>query len=271
MRVVYLDALFLFNFSIDFLLIRLTSAIAGKHVKTARIILASLIGAVYACIVFFMPKSFLSGLVKILGAVLCVIIAFRFTSFKSFLKLTLLLLAITFSFGGGFYGLYSLFGDGRKMRIVNGVPYLEISPVVFGAIFFLLYGIIKLSFYIFTRSRASQRKLLDVNVDIFGESKKYISLVDTGHKLTEPFTKFPVLVVEDESLEKQISCAETGVYIIPFRSVGNGGDILIGIRPECVQINGKKIDDIIIAPTALHLSGDGEFNALIGEDALVTL
>ena len=276
MHVVYLDVLFLFNFAVDFLLLKLTSVISNSKTKMLRIIIAASVGGIYACIIYFTELGAFSVLAKVFGALICTALCFENKTARAFIKRAVLLLIVTFSFGGGFYGLYSFFGDGKRLDYENGVPYLEIPPLLFITLFAVLYGLIKISYFIYAKRNAVTKEIKTIIFQINNETFETKALIDTGNNLCEPFSGRQVLLVQNPRLEKMIREEKEKVYIIPYKSIGKSSDILLGLkteRAEAIGSDNRRIDlsGIIVAPTSMQLSNDGEFNGLIGEKAFTRI
>lgn len=117
------------------------------------------------------------------------------------------------------------------------------------------------------------------------------TMVDTGNMLREPITGRPVVVVERNSLYElmpkeilnNIELILGGDFekipeelkkeyipklkIIPFSSLGKQNGMLIGIKPEKLEVIGEQTEeknDAIIGIYNKSLTKRGEYNALIG-------
>jgi stage II sporulation protein GA (sporulation sigma-E factor processing peptidase) len=134
----------------------------------------------------------------------------------------------------------------------------------------------------------------------WGESRvKLTALLDTGNRLECPFSKEPVVIVESrevmhylpEEVIKIMTMIESGsgmeagfdlsefwqarIRILPFRAVGQEQGILVGFRPDEVQVWRKpkmtsaqeqEIEvqrNVVIGLYNCSLSGEGAFQALI--------
>ena len=54
---VYIDVYFLINFTVDLLAFHLASAFTKVRIKNSRLFIASLLSALYACIILFLPMK----------------------------------------------------------------------------------------------------------------------------------------------------------------------------------------------------------------------
>lgn len=122
------------------------------------------------------------------------------------------------------------------------------------------------------------------------------AMIDTGNLLKEPFTNTPVIVVESTLLEEcmpkeilnnleEILGGEfekipenvrteyiSRLKIIPFSSLGKQNGMLLGIKPEYVEIeneeNISKKENVIIGIYHKSLTKRGEYRALLGIELL---
>ena len=127
------------------------------------------------------------------------------------------------------------------------------------------------------RGKMTRQQYVPVTIDHNGMKVSLTALVDTGNTLRDPVSGMPVLVVEDAvarqllqlSAEQVAHPVETlamarkpGLRLIPYSAVGQQAGLLLGIRADRVQIDGKDVEWIIaFAPQRL---GQGQYQALAG-------
>ena len=123
---------------------------------------------------------------------------------------------------------------------------------------------------------------------VIDKKETYIkAIIDTGNFLKEPITKFPVIVIQKDSLKElipqnildnveeiingeNINLGEyiSKVRIIPFTSLGKENGILLGIKADKILIKSEdKIilkDNVIVGIYNGTLSKVGKYQALIG-------
>ena len=121
-------------------------------------------------------------------------------------------------------------------------------------------------------------------------------MIDSGNILKEPITGTPVIVVEStlleealpreilNNLEKIIGGDLEGIKeetkkeyltrlkLIPYSSLGKQNGMLVGIKPEYIEIENeeqiKKIENVIIGIYNKSLTKKGEYRALVGIELL---
>jgi len=130
-----------------------------------------------------------------------------------------------------------------------------------------------------------------IKIKINGKEKTLDAMVDTGNMLKEPITGIPVAVVERTSLydllPKEILNNTESILggdfknipedikreyipklkIIPFASLGKQNGMLVGIKPEKIEIINEQTEEnknAIIGIYNKSLTKKGEYNALIG-------
>jgi stage II sporulation protein GA (sporulation sigma-E factor processing peptidase) len=126
------------------------------------------------------------------------------------------------------------------------------------------------------------------------------ALIDTGNQLRDPLTGAPVVIVEYELIKKAIPGEALAAFenrsespyellaslssvpdwarrvrLIPFTSLGKEKGMLIGIRPDCLEIFegqvGLSITNVILGVHPRHLSTSNEYQALLHPELLATV
>ena len=136
----------------------------------------------------------------------------------------------------------------------------------------------------------------NIKIKINGIELETIAMIDSGNILKEPITGTPVIVVEStlleealpreilNNLEKIIGGDFEGVKedikkeyltrlkLIPYSSLGKQNGMLVGIKPEYIEIENeeqiKKIENVIIGIYNKSLTKKGEYRALVGIELL---
>ncbi len=241
---IFIEAVLLDNFLIDFLMLLLVMIALKRKVNWVGIVLASVFGAGFA---LASPTFFISGfwafLVKFVAAVvMCIILELNFK--RLFIKTTLFIL-FTFGFGGMLIAMFSFLG----VSVSTGISVGYISSLPLGAIFaslglfvvWLVY-MLKKRFKITTVTKCCDK----VKISINGKEKILNGFLDTGNTLQDEFGK-PLLVMNLKKLELWLkkdemlavmlhskkSCVNNARYI-PVQSAVGQGKMLIFDAENCV-------------------------------------
>lgn len=282
---VYLDIVFLENICMNYIIIYATVLLLKLNNKPIRILLGSVIGAIYAVLsVTKVFEIYNTIFLKILISVIIVYISADTKSFKSLLKAVLVFYVVSFTFGGVALALL-YFIKPENILMKNGV-YIGTYPikiVLFGGVVgFILISIV----YSIIKNRYNRKKkICEVEISIEGNKRLVKALIDSGNFLKEPITGVPVIVVEttylfqlvpdeilknidniiigntdvlnvndieDEEKRAEISKFLNKFRVIPFNSLGKENGLLLGIKADFLKVieNGeyehKKIENIII-------------------------
>lgn len=297
--VVYADILFIENLLANCLILKLTSAISGFAIKTIRMILASILGAIYAVFAVIMPSTaILSALgTRVIVSVLMVLVAFRIRSTSEFFRRWGMMLLSAFLLAGSTYGLSSVLEGGSISY--GGLMY--ISPQGILKAFLLSAGLcialVRPIGRILSGKAFKEGSIIPVYITMGDKSVRLHALVDTGNSLTDPITGYPVMVVEADSIKTILPpeiyssvlsnnigfCTVNGeestispwlkrVHLIPFKSIGKENGMLTGFRPDAVRVGKegsfKEINDVIVGICGIKLSSDARYSALVGPAAL---
>lgn len=273
---VYWDIMFLINFTIDYIMLYSTAKVTFFKSDFFKMTLGALIGGIYG--IFIFEESLLFNfLTYVLVTLLILYVAFSTLNFK----IVSTFYIISFLFGGISNYLNNMYG---VVKMSNGFLYVENN------LFAILSGVLISSFIIVILLKLIKRNIIKhkqiKTVDIFFEGKcvTVSGMLDTGNLLLDPITKYPVILVSFDDIEKIISsdlkkfleekenlCVNINrkiinkIRLIPYKN-SNSNDILKGFKPDYIVIKDKKerkITDVIIAVTYNKLSENNEFNAIL--------
>jgi len=279
MRILYVDALFLLNLVVNYLLLLSTAKIGAVHIERLRLGLGALFGAIYAVLAFLPQFGFLLvAPMRIVSGVSMVLIVFG--AKQRLLRVTLIFFAVSAAFGGALFAL-SLFSATPSSGEHLGFP-IDLRVLLIS--FAFCYLVMKL---VFSRlGRDVGGRLLQVEITRRGRTVKCTGLSDTGHSLTDPITGAPVLVVEAETALSLFSAEAAALlsssrspvdllcdleatpdsgslYLIPFTSVGVTHGFLLAFRPDSLQIDGRDVRSVSVALSPTRVSDGGRYSALI--------
>lgn len=299
--VIYLDLVFLMNFVIDFMLLKLTATLSRRRVSHLRIAAGSLFGAGYTVLLFFPPLSFLyTFIIKFMFSLSMILIVFGYHRLLLLFKQLALFYFVSFIAGGGVFAAHYFLQS--NVQILSGLIMTQtggpVHPVTLGllvTVLPLVYWLTRSSDRWIGRFKKSSHYMGRVTIHLNDQSVSCEGLVDTGNRLYEPMTRIPVMILEYgviEGLLPRVIIQKineptmlTGgedffeslndewirrIRLIPYRSVGNQLDFLIALRPDHVQIQLHQqifeTDQILIGLSAGKLASGGEYQAIIHPD-----
>lgn len=256
---VYVDSLFLINFCMNLLCLKLVSLSCLKEEKRwGRLLLGAALGTVIYLSLFLLPGG--AGLRMALGGILsgCAMLftAFPIRSLEAFVKMEGRLLLYSMAVGGGLLFFMRLFKAARgRMASVFGIL----------GVGFLLY-------LMFARFLSSKRKdsarLYEAVLIRKERSAAVLALLDSGNSLREPISGKPVCIVEEEILEKLWEPEEIqGFRAIPYHSVGCSKGILRGFLLPTLLVETEEgrasFTEVYVAAAGEVLSKTGEYQMLL--------
>lgn len=296
-KYIYGDVVFFENIAMNYIILLSTAKLTRSDYKKGKLLLASAVGSIYSVFYYFPGYEYLyTWFLKFMFSLFIIIIAFTPYKLKEFARLIGVFYISSFIFGGAAFGLYYLV-NGIKDSY-KGVFYLHGFPIKLLLISIIIaYFAVKYSWdYILFRVR--REKVLTKIVICFDNRKTLLTaLIDTGNSLNDPISKLPVVVAEYSSIKEILpyeiqrlfednqennlnlvasimSKSEwlTKFRIIPFKSLGSEYAMMIGFKPDELNIEDQDknqiIKEIIIGIYNKRLSQDGEYSALIHPDIL---
>lgn len=288
----YIDLILLENIIMNYIIILATGMVCKANIKQTRLILASLLGGIYAIIICVIDFKFCTNqITKLLISICMVYISFNPMNVKVMIKQLFIFYLTSFCFGGvAYYLLYCV--NSNLIRSVNGilVGTYPIKIALLGGI--LGFFIVNISFKII-KSKLTKKDMI-YHIDIYYKEKKSSikAILDTGNLLTDPISSTPVLIVEAQALRNIISenilknienilygkfkeideDIKTRCSIIPFSSIGKNNGMLIGFRPDYIKIHTEDREEIrkkvVVGIYNNKLVKNGLYSGLIGLNLL---
>lgn len=294
---IYLDVLILENLVINYLILYVTAKFSRYSTSTLRLFSGAIIGALYVGIIIVEPdvKVFYTTLAKILLSFFIIAVTFSPRKVMTFIKTLVIFYISTFIFAGA--ALAFLFFNEQGGFVKNGIVYV-CGQSKWSLMFFSLVtvGIIIKIFMEVIQSKFTRENLL-IPVKISFDNRKigFPALVDTGNSLKDPLTNIPVMVVEFKALEEllpieikdifknskedDLSCVTTTIStskwfsrfrLIPFSSLGKENGMLIGFRPDFIEIGEEEekrdVKNVIVGIYNRSLSRNEKYKALLGPE-----
>ena len=288
---IYIDVIIVENLIMNYIILYATGTISKVKISYLRIFCSSLIGAIYAITEYTFKLNIYSNIIiKTILSVIIIYVAFNPQNIKKMCKQLIIFYVTTFTFGGiATYLIYVL--KPQNIIIKNGmyVGTYVLKVIFIGAI---IGTIILFIAFKQVKSKITKKDMIcKIKIKINGKEKTLDAMVDTGNMLKEPITGTPVAVVERTSLydllPKEILNNTESILggdfknipedikreyipklkIIPFASLGKQNGMLVGIKPEKIEIINEQTEEkknAIIGIYNKSLTKKGEYNALIG-------
>lgn len=293
---IYIDLIFFENIIMNSIIIYATSIIIKQKPKILRVLISSIIGAIYSIALYITNyKIYTSIFSKIILSIIMMYVAFKPSNLKKLFKQVLILYLTSFVFGGVALNLI-YFLKPENISIKNGLFTGEyaLKVIMLGALVALI--IVKISIKIIKTKITPKDMYCKIKMKINEKQIETNAMIDTGNLVKEPITNTPVVIVESSLLEgiipkeilnnlENILCGNlnnipqeiqeeyfTKLRCIPFSSLGKENGMLVGIKiPEIIAQNEeeeKKTSNIIIGIYDKSLTKRGEYRALIGVELI---
>ncbi len=293
---IYIDVVLLENLIMNYIILFTTGLVMKIKIKHIRLILASLIGAIYSVVAYAgILKAYSSMILKFILSIIIVFVAYNPQNAKKLCKTLLLFYLTSFVFGGAAFALIYIVRP-QDIIMKNGL-FLGTYPlktVMLGAV--IAFAVIITAFSV-VKSKISKKALFcELEIKVNGKIVKTKAMIDTGNLLKDPFTNTPVVVVESsllyECIPKEILYNLEDIIggdfekvpdnikeeymsrlkLIPFSSLGKQNGMLLGIKAEYINVKTdeqeNKNTNVIIGIYDKSLTKRGEYGALIGVDLI---
>ncbi len=261
----YLDSIFLMQFSFNFMLLLAVKLQLGVPLSHRRLwFTGGLLAGVYT-ILLLLPFSF--GWLEVLALALnaCALCLFflppRYRRYRC--KLLLLVTVDTLIASG-------------ILRIVMKGWYLwtggtaGLWEILFIAL--ILYEGARSA--IEHRQRSLRRHIYPVTILSAGQKRQVLALYDTGNQLTEPVSRRPVCLVEEELLAGLTLENPLFYRAIPFHTVGCEDGLLYGVEVPEIVIDAEdgphSVKDVVCAGVSRPLSPGGRYQMILHPGILKT-
>lgn len=277
---IYADMLFLVNFIINIILLKLCCLLIKTASSALRLTAASALGAVYAVCMFFPDISFFYIFpFKLAVSFFMIKIVAPKAKAVRLVKYTSVFYLVSFTFAGVLLMLIYLGSASPVLTPVvqNGIFYFDIPLGSLLLASALSYGVIALSQAIFKRNKTIGIRSLKIILS--GRECTVPALSDTGNLLRDPISSVPVIIAEQKFIDTlfpegipSLEMAKTSsarLRLIPYSSLGSKGGMMTGFIPDEVRIDGRKTGRVIVAISPDALSKEDEYNALFNPNIIV--
>lgn len=289
---IYIDIVIIENLIMNYIILCATGIVSKIKIKHLRLIMASLLGAVYSVVAYMKILEIYSNIVlKILLSVIIVYIAYNPQTVKKLWKTLVMFYLVSFVFGGVAFSLIYIVKP-QDIIMKNGL-FLGTYPlktIILGAI--VAFTIIIIAVKIIRKKFTTKDMICDIEIMLNNKKINTKALIDTGNMLKEPITNTPVVVVEKtllyecipkeilnninqiiggdlEKIPQQIQSQYISkLKLIPFSSLGKQNGMLLGIKVQQIKIvkESEEItkENIIVGIYQQSLTKNGEYQALMG-------
>ena len=287
MTVVYVDALFLLNGLVDYLLLLAAARIAGEPLRRVRFGLAAALGGFYAVALFLPGLGFLEQWPCRLAAALLMLLA-AYGSSKRLLRQSLIFFVLTCALGGGIL-FFKLFLQNSQQNAFAGrvgvYEPVDVKTVLLSSA--LCYVCLSTVFQRAGKHLTATGELVSARLHLEDRFLELTALVDTGNRLTDPVSGQMVMVAEGDFLAplfpqeyrprtadlqdpvKGLERLGNGKWrgrfrLLPYRSVGVENGILLAVKIDSLTLNGKRTGVKLVALSPTEVSDGGGYRALVG-------
>ncbi|MBO5141844.1 MAG: sigma-E processing peptidase SpoIIGA [Clostridia bacterium] len=235
---IYLDIFFFKNVIFNFLLIYLTSTLIRRKVRMTKILLASIVGGIYAIASLCWAEIFNSIMLKIIISIVMLLITFGIKEIKAILSSFFSLSYIT---AGVIASLLKM--DNQIVLLLFALSMIMI-------------------FYIYEKNK-KYNEYYEVRVEFLKEELNMLAKLDTGNELRDTLFGYPVIVASEEKIKGKVDeelikilnnerleipeIYKNKIKLISFKTISGEG-IKTGIKVDKIiiyegtkQIEGKAI------------------------------
>ena len=200
--VIYLDELLVINFLIAVFLLSGAAVLCGAVCVPRRIAAGSALAAVFSLLLLAPQLPFAVQLFsKLVGAALCVAVAFERQRLRPFIRLCAWYLLLNLTLAGVVSGLI-LSGGSSGLETNNLVVYLNISPLLLLLCVVAVYLILRLLLWCFERPRPGAADLLCVQLaQCIVQAQAFC---DTGFSLQQPASGRVGVMLSLPSVQNQL-------------------------------------------------------------------
>lgn len=249
LRTLYIDVYFLINLTVDIISLYFATILSKTPTTTRRLIIASVMGALSAVGVIFLPEIPLLKLIfGGLGLIFMGMITPKGVSFRRKIKFTMAFLVFEALVGGGVSLIWNLF-DKYLSHFFNSADggALNRKMLFLSLIVLLCIGVFKMlvSFFSNIESEGS----VDVEISFLDSKTTVSAFIDSGNLAKDPMDMSPVLLIKKD-LAKMIlpeniielsnidgleRAVKKRIRLIPI-SRGGETHVLVGVKADTVRI-----------------------------------
>ncbi|MCZ0703345.1 stage II sporulation protein GA (sporulation sigma-E factor processing peptidase) [Natronobacillus azotifigens] len=256
---IYLDAVWLLNLLLDFMILRLTARLTKTNIRPVAMLMAAVVASAIVPFSIYFPDSvFVHPIGKVIYSMLIIWVGFGWKNIRRFMHIWFTFYFVSFGIGGGLTGIYFMFS--RSVYLSNGNLITWNSgygdPVSW---LFVILGFPIV--WLFTRSTMDKQSLTNYRQDqqfkvmITMNHKQVVtsSYLDTANHLIDPMSKKPVVICDQTVIEQMFTDSEIEqlknvqetldvtsldqhlvdqVHFVPYQGLTAGQRLLLVIKPN---------------------------------------
>lgn len=251
----YPDIFFLENLILDLPLLWMTGRFLHVKRRPARLLAASMLGALSACLLYFGPLHPAGRFAfPVLTVPLMMLAAFGWKSGMGFVRSVLTFTGMTLLYGGILTAVQSRFCS-------------VLLPGAFAALLLLLL-LLEGS----RRLRPGVQNEYEVILGYRGHTLKLKGLRDTGNHLREPYLGRPVSILSPDAAGKILD-QQTKYFQVPYHSVGNPSGMMRGVTLDYMCIRQEKdlryLERPVVAVSPEPVSGLGAYEVILNPEYFI--
>lgn len=222
----------------------LTRLLTKSCPSQARMLLGGAIGGIYSLIIFFPSLNvFVTIVGKLLSSCIIVFICFGFSKLTMFIKRLVCFYFSNLVFLGVIVAVI-LISNSNRIIVNNNSVYFDLSAKLLLLLSLVSYALSTIIIKLYN-STISKKEIYSLTVINDGKSYHYFAFLDSGNRLVEPFSSYPVIIVDKSKYSFEAT------RLIPYNTVGGEG-----------MLNAFKPDKIIISNGKSNLESDKVYVAL---------
>lgn len=295
---VFLDIIILENIVMNYMILLATSKFIRSRTSNFRLFAGAVVGALYVVLMVLLPgmKFFYTAFARILLSLVIVYVTYFPNKISTFLKTLAIFYVCTFVFAGAAFAFLYYNQNGGFVR--NGIIYVfwQSKWTVLFLSIVMVAIILRIFWDVLQYKLVKERLFKQLKIAFENKAIELSAIVDTGNSLHDPLTNMPVVVVEfnaikdilppdiqnifKESKENDLVTI-TGIVsssqwfsrfrLIPYTSLGKENGMLIGFKPDYIDISDKNeerkgISNVVIGIYNRALSKNEKYKALLSPE-----
>lgn len=257
---IYIEYVIIDNLVIDLIILVLLTKILRLKTTRLRLFVSSVIGTAFACIMpIIVLNPFLLFIIKLLIGGLMVFIVSKFNMIKGYIYAYISFLGLTFALGGFCFGLLFLLGSSAALGLTLNYSLNFPIGIIIAAIALYIIIIKRLASYLSAKKHISSF-IYEVCVEVCGHKINFTALLDSGNRLRDTKTNFPVIIVSENIFKNNFSKG----FLIDFFNEKNK-EIIYSRTVQFSTISGERNEMFVFLPDNIYVNGKRcEKNILVG-------